>query len=228
MDGNGRWAKARGLKRYDGHKKGVETALDIVQQCANNLPEVKELTFWVFSSENWNRSTIEVNGLMSLFEFYISSRTSDLVKNNICVKFIGEFSRVPKKLRGFMEKLEQQSSQNTGLKLYIALSYGGKNEIISACKKIAKKYKSGEFDIDELDEASFRKMFYAPEATDPDLLIRTSGEQRLSNFLLWQLAYTEFYFTKTYWPDFNLAELKEAIENFYTRERRYGKEVATS
>jgi undecaprenyl diphosphate synthase len=220
MDGNRRWAKARGMPIIDGHRSGIKNALEIVSK-ASGLG-ITHMTFWVFSTENWNRSIEEVNGLMSLYEYYLKTKSTELVKQNIKVQFIGNFTKVSSRLKECMRKVEEKSKNCTGIQLFIALSYSGRTEMVDAAKKLASEYKSGICKLEDVDENYFRSLLYAPDAPYPDLLIRTSGEIRISNFMLWELAYAEFYFTKTLWPDFSEEELKTAVAEFQSRERRYG------
>jgi undecaprenyl diphosphate synthase len=221
MDGNRRWAKARGIPLLDGHRAGINNALNIASK-ASPLG-VTHMTFWVFSTENWNRSTEEVSGLMSLYEYYLKSKSAELIKQNIKVQFIGNFTKVAPRLRTCMHKVEEQSKNCTGLQLFIALSYSGRMEIVDAAKKLAEEYKAGRCTLENVDESYFKSLLYAADAPYPDLLIRTSGEIRISNFMLWELGYAELYFTKTLWPDFSEDELKTAIAEFKSRERRYGR-----
>jgi undecaprenyl diphosphate synthase len=219
-DGNRRWAKSHGVSRVDGHKAGVQNIARIVES-ANDLG-VKYITLYVFSSENWNRSVEEVGSLMSLFEIYLTSQSKKLLKKNVKIKFVGRLDKLPAKLLKSALKLEKDSEKNTGTTLILAMSYGAREEIIDATKKIAEEYKKGNCSLGEINEEFFKKFFYA-EAPDPDLLIRPGGVIRISNFLLWQIAYAELYFTKKYWPDITEEDLKEAILEFNNRERRYGK-----
>jgi len=221
MDGNRRWAADRGLSTLEGHRAGVDNT-DKIIIAASDLG-IQHLTFYVFSSENWNRSIEEVKGLMSLLGRYIKTKNKKLLQKNIRVKFSGNFSRVSPKLLSSMEDLMEQSKDNSGMNLVLALSYGGRQEIVDATKKIAMQYKEGACSCDEINEVFFRKFLYVPEVPDPDLFIRTGGVLRTSNFLLWQMAYTEFYFIKKYWPDFTKKDLETAILEFQNRERRYGK-----
>ncbi len=221
MDGNGRWATKRGLPRSMGHKKGAEVVKEIVR--AAGEAGVKYLTLYAFSTENWNRSQEEVDTLMGLLRQYLKSDLQELQENNVRIKFIGESEMLDADIVSAMRKLEVDTAQNDGLTLCIALSYGSRQEIISAIKKTAALVKKGDISVDDIDIKMFSDMLYTKSIPDPDLLIRTSGEQRISNYLLWQIAYTELYFTKTLWPDFNKDELVAIIKDYKTRERRYGK-----
>ena len=221
MDGNGRWATKRGLPRSMGHKKGAEVVKEIVRAAAD--AGVKFLTLYAFSTENWQRSKDEVDILMGLLRQYLKSDLQELQENNVCIKFIGESEMLDADIVSAMRKLEIDTAQNDGLTLCIALSYGSRQEIISAVKKTASLVKKGDISVDDIDIKMFSDMLYTKSIPDPDLLIRTSGEQRISNYLLWQIAYAELYFTKTLWPDFNKDELIAIINDYKTRERRYGK-----
>jgi undecaprenyl diphosphate synthase len=221
LDGNRRWAKERGLSKLEGHREGVQNAGRIIN-AANDLG-MKYLTLYIFSSENWNRSVEEVGGLMSLFESYILSKSKKLIEKNIKVKFIGNLSKISPELLKIVRQLEQKSEANTGLNLLVALSYGGREEIVDATKRIAELYKNGGCELGDIDEEFFKNFLYV-NVPDPDLFIRTGGgNTRISNFLLWQIAYTELYFIDKYWPDFTEEDLKEAILALQNRERRYGK-----
>ena len=221
LDGNRRWAKKRSLPVVMGHKKGAETLIEITRGAAEL--GLKYMTIYAFSTENWNRSEEEVKGLMELLRQYLDDGLSKVAENNIKIVFIGEKNMLAEDIRAKMQKIERKSARNSGLMLCVALSYGSRQEIVAAAKKIAGLVKNGDISLKDIDTDLFSDMLYTSNMPDPDLLIRTSGEQRISNYLLWQLAYTEFYFTDTLWPDFSLKELKEIIENFNSRERRYGK-----
>lgn len=221
MDGNGRWAKKRGLPRLMGHRQGAETLVEI----AKKAPKlgIKYLTVYAFSTENWNRDQEEVSGLMDLLRQYLDRGLKEISENNVKIVFIGERSMLDKDIVAKMQKLEHESAKNTAMTLCVALSYGSRSEIVMAAQKIAVLIKNGDISVKDIDINLFSDMLYTATIPDPDLLIRTSGEQRLSNYLLWQLAYTEFCFTDTFWPDFDIKELKKIIEEYTTRERRYGK-----
>lgn len=220
MDGNGRWALKRGLPRTMGHKKGAEVVIDIAK-AAKNMG-IKYLTIYAFSTENWKRSKEEVDTLMGLLRDYLSRDFKELDKENIRIRFIGEREMLAPDIIEKMEKLETQTQNNTEATLVIALSYGSRAEITHAVRQIGKKIKSGDILPENIDEKTISGMLYTKDIPDPDILIRTSGEQRLSNYLLWQLAYTEMFFTPTPWPDFTAKELKKIIETYQMRERRYG------
>lgn len=217
MDGNGRWAKKRGLPRFYGHKKGVDSVRNIVRASAEF--GVKYLTLYVFSSENWERPSSEVNKLMDLLQELLLKEEPELNKNNVKVRAIGQIWRLPPKVTENLNYMINKTKDNTGLVLVLALSYGGRNEIIDAIKKLNKEKK----DFTDLTSQEFRRYLYDPEIPDPDLLIRTAGEKRISNYLLWQCAYSEFYFTDTLWPDFGKKELLAAIEDYSHRKRRFGR-----
>lgn len=214
MDGNGRWAKARNLPVSVGHKKGAQTARSLVEEAARrNIPH---LTIYAFSAENWQRDKDEVSELMDLLGLYLKSELNKLHKNNVRLEVIGDTKKLPKKTRVQVENAVQKTVQNSGLRLTIALSYGGRQEIINAIKKLDTE------DIASLTPQNFSNFLDTGDTPDPDLLIRTGGDVRLSNFLLWQCAYTELYFTETLWPDFDASELQKALDCFHSRERRFG------
>ena len=221
MDGNGRWAAKRGLPRSIGHKKGAETVKEITR-AAGELG-IKFLTLYAFSTENWQRSPEEVSTLMGLLRQYLKSDLQELQKNNVRIRFIGERNMLEADIVVAMDKLEADTAANNGLTLCIALSYGSRQEIVNAVQKAAALVQKGDVAVEDIDVKLFSDLLYTKDIPDPDLLIRTSGEQRVSNYLLWQLAYTEFYFTQTFWPEFDKKELTAIINDFKTRERRYGK-----
>ena len=213
LDGNGRWAKNKGLPRNLGHRQGVETLIKISRYCSEI--GIKNLTVYAFSTENWNRPVEEVNYLMNLLEEYFNGLEKNLKKRNIRLKVIGEKTNLSSKLINLINNVEENCKYNTGMILNIAFNYGGKDEIIHAFKQM-------ETDKVLFTKENVDKYLYTNESGNVDLLIRTSGEQRISNFLLWQIAYAEFYFTKTYWPDFSKRELNKAIEAYQNRDRRFG------
>lgn len=221
MDGNGRWAKKRGMPRTFGHKKGAENVVKITR--AMKDPGVKYLTLYAFSTENWQRSKDEVDALMQLLNEYLDKELKEIMDNNVRIVFIGERYMLSDSIQAKMTFLEKESEKNTDLTLCIALSYGSRQEILFAVKKIAAKVKEGSMDISQITQDVFSEELYTKEIPDPDVLIRTSGEQRISNYLLWQSAYTELFFTNTLWPDFGKDELWDIINKFNQRERRYGK-----
>lgn len=221
MDGNGRWAKKRLLPRVAGHKTGVSATRALVESCA--LKGVKVLTIFAFSSENWNRPETEVKGIMSLFVSTLTSEVEKLDKKNVRVTFIGDRTRFSKSLQSSIEDAEQLTGNNTGLFLNIAANYGGRWDIVQACKKVVEKNKSGELSVDDITEDAFANEACLAGLPEPDLFIRTGGESRISNFLIWQLAYTELYFTDILWPDFDEKSLNDAIVWYQARQRRFGK-----
>jgi undecaprenyl diphosphate synthase len=221
MDGNGRWAKKRFLPRTAGHRAGVKATRMLVENCAHC--GIGALTIFAFSSENWNRPEKEVTSLMSLFVTTLDSEVKKLHKQNVRVRFIGDRSRFSKKLQDGITSAETLTENNTGLSLSIAANYGGRWDIVSTCKKLVQKVLSGEITEDDITEDVFSDEINLDGFSDPDLLIRTGGESRISNFLIWHLAYTELYFTDVLWPDFNKQELDKSLEWFSTRQRRFGK-----
>lgn len=221
MDGNGRWAAKRGLPRSLGHKKGAERVQEIAR--AAGEMGIKYLTLYAFSTENWQRSAEEVDALMGLLRQYLKSELSELQKNGVRIIFIGERDMLPADISEAMYRLEAETQNNDKMTLCIALSYGSRQEIVGAVRKIAALAKRGDISPEEIDEKMFSDMLYTKGIPDPDLVVRTSGEQRVSNYLLWQLAYAEFYFSDVLWPDFDREELEKIVKNFQTRERRYGK-----
>lgn len=220
MDGNGRWAKSRHLPRTAGHKKGAESARIAIKLCAEF--GIKYLTLYTFSIENWNRPQNEVSDLMNLFGYYLGKELGELNKNNVKVNIIGDKSRLTKDVTTQIQQAEELTRNNDGLILNIALSYGSRQEITNAALTMAKDVAKGVIKPEEINEQKFSYYLYTRDIPDPDFLIRTGGEERLSNFLLWQSAYTEFYFTDSLWPDFDETEFRKAIDEFHTRERRYG------
>ncbi|MBO5038190.1 MAG: isoprenyl transferase, partial [Alphaproteobacteria bacterium] len=219
MDGNGRWAKKRGMPRSFGHKKGAENVIEITR-AAKDIG-VKYLTLYAFSTENWQRPKEEVDALMQLLREYLDKGFKDIMENNVRIRFIGERNMLAPDILEKMRGIEAKSADNTALTLCVALSYGSRQEILSAVKKTALLVAEKKVKIDDIDQAFFSSNLYTADIPDPDILIRTSGEQRISNYLLWQLAYTELFFTNTLWPDFNKNELLTILKNFSTRERRY-------
>lgn len=221
MDGNGRWAKQHGKERIFGHENGVKSVKETVEAAAEI--GVKYLTLYAFSTENWNRPESEVSGLMELLVSAIHQETPTLLKNNIRLMKIGNSERLPESCRREFEEAMEKTSGNTHMTLIIALSYSSKWEIVEAVKKIADKAKSGEIDPSSITEATIDQHLQTAGIPDPELMIRTSGEQRISNYLLWQLAYSELYFTEKMWPDFRKEDFFEAIADYQNRERRFGK-----
>jgi undecaprenyl diphosphate synthase len=220
MDGNGRWAKKRLLPKIAGHKKGVKVVRKSIQ-AAKDMG-VKYLTLYAFSSENWNRPHEEVNALMGLLQHYLKKEVKELHEKDIKITFIGDRSRLNGAIISLIEESEEKTRNNTTLELIIAMNYGGQAEIVRATKLIAEKVKLGEISSDDITEEMIHDHLYTANIPDPDLIIRTSGEQRLSNFLLWQAAYSEFVFMDLLWPDFTEDSLAEAIKEYHKRDRRYG------
>jgi undecaprenyl diphosphate synthase len=220
MDGNGRWAKSKKLPRALGHQAGVKTVRKIVDYCASNYIEV--LTLFAFSSENWRRPQEEVSILMGLFMSTLQREVKNLQKNNICLRFIGDRSAFSQKLQDKIASAELQTRNNTGLILVVAANYGGRWDIVQASKKMLAAILAGEIKPEDVNEATVSRYLSIADLPEPDLFIRTSGEARISNFLLWQLAYTELYFTAEFWPDFNEQSMQQAVEYFKSRQRRFG------
>lgn len=220
MDGNGRWAKSKGNVRAFGHKVGVDSVRDITEACAQL--GVKHLTLYAFSTENWNRPRTEVFALMQLLIHSLRKESAYLNKNNIRLHAIGQIERFPKRCQKELTEAMQLTKDNTRLDLCLALSYSGRWDITEAIKKISSKVKKGILELDEINDQVVAQHLSTANVPDPDLIIRTSGEFRISNFLLWQLAYSELFITQTYWPDFRRNKLYEAIRSFQNRERRFG------
>ena len=220
LDGNGRWAKSKGLPRNAGHTAGAKN-VETVCQAADELG-IKYLTLYAFSTENWNRPEAEVDALMNLLESYLKNCIKTASKNNMRVRVIGEIGRLSEKFQNRIKELEDASSVNTGLNLTIAINYGSRDEMIRAMKHMMQDEKEGKLSIEDGTAERFSSYLDTKDIPDPDLLIRTSGEQRLSNYLLWQLAYSEFYFTDVAWPDFHKKELEQAVEAYNKRDRRFG------
>ena len=220
MDGNGRWAKGKGAARIFGHKNAIEAVRQVTEGCAEL--GVKYLTLYAFSTENWARPQKEVKGLMQLLVSTIKNEIGTLKKNNVRLNAIGDLKSLPGNCQNELAEAIDQTKGNKGLVLTLALSYSGRWEILEAVKKIAQEAKDGNLRIDEIDMEVFRSNLMSGKIPDPELLIRTSGEMRVSNFLLWQLAYTEIYITPKFWPDFRKKDLNEAISSYQRRERRFG------
>jgi len=226
MDGNGRWAKARGMPRLVGHKRGVESVRDAVKSA--QALGVKYLTLYGFSSENWRRPEAEVKDLMGLLRLYLRSEVAELHREGVRLRIIGQRSRLSDDIRALIENGERITERNHTLTLTIALSYGGRDEIAYAAKCIAEAVKAGTLDPADIDEETFARHLFTNDMPDPDLLIRTSGEKRISNFLLWQCAYAEMIFIDKHWPDFSRDDLESAIREYHGRERRFGASAGTS
>jgi len=221
MDGNGRWAKQKNLPRIEGHRQGAAALKDIINACI--VRKIPYLTAYAFSAENWGRPPQEVRHLLQLFQHYLEKEEENLLKNNIKLRVIGDKSALPSKLRLRIDYLEKISQSHKNLHLQIAFNYGSRQEIVRAVKLLADDLQSGVAKTEDITEALFNTYLYTAAVPHPDLLIRTSGEKRLSNYLLWQIAYTELFFSDKYWPDFTAADLDEAIHLFKNRERRFGK-----
>jgi len=221
MDGNGRWAKSRGWDRTAGHRAGTDATREIVRHCGKI--GVQHLTLYTFSSENWNRPPIEVRALMSLLVEMVHREVEDLHRNNVRLRALGDLDRLPEKTRSALEEGIETTAANTGLQLHLALSYGGRAEIVEAARRLARAARAGKYSPEEIDEAMFARHLYSPDVPDPDLLMRTGGDHRISNFLLWQAAYAELWFTDTLWPDFGPEELDRAIAAYGSRDRRFGR-----
>ncbi|NJO79255.1 MAG: di-trans,poly-cis-decaprenylcistransferase [Cyanobacteria bacterium RM1_2_2] len=220
MDGNGRWAKQRGLPRIMGHRRGVDTLKDILRCCKDW--GIQALTAYAFSTENWGRPTEEVDFLMTLFERVLRQELREMMEEDVQIRFVGNLNALPKSLQLEIERSMQQTQQNRGIQFTVATNYGGRQEILQACRAIATKVQQGLLQPEEIDEALFEHHLYTAGG-DLDLMIRTSGEMRISNFLLWQVAYAELYVTDTLWPDFNRTEFHRALSTFQQRDRRFGK-----
>ena len=221
LDGNGRWAKSKGMPRNYGHSRGAKN-LEVICEDAYNIG-IKYLTVYAFSTENWSRPETEVKTLMFLFRKYIKICYTKAMKNNTRVRVIGDKTGLAGDLQDSIRTLENDTAKNTGLQFQIAINYGSRDEMLRGMRQMMQDYKEGKIALDEVDEAHFSDYLDTAGIPDPDLMIRTSGEQRLSNYLMWQHAYSEFYFTDTPWPEFNKAELVKAIEAYTSRDRRYGK-----
>ncbi len=221
MDGNGRWAKRRGLPRIMGHRQGVDALKDLLRCC--NDWGIKALTAYAFSTENWGRPHEEVDFLMTLFERVLVRELQEMMKENVRIQFVGNLAALPPSLQAQIERSMTETQQNPGIQFTVATNYGGRQEILQACRAIATQVQEGHIQPDEIDEALFSRHLYTANVCDPDLLIRTSGEMRLSNFLLWQMAYAEFYITEALWPDFDRAEFHRALFAYQQRDRRFGK-----
>lgn len=221
MDGNGRWAKSRGMPRAAGHKAGVDSVRRAVKYCLDH--HIKALTIFAFSSENWQRPKLEVTGLKQLFFLSLRKEIKNLIKQNVRIRFIGDLTAFGEKLQKEAHKAQEATKQNAALEFNIALNYGGQWDICQAAQKLAQQVKSHELAPEQIDPELFASQLVTAGTPDVDLFIRTSGEQRISNFLLWQIAYAELYFCDNFWPDFDDAEMDKAIEWFQSRNRRFGK-----
>ena len=221
MDGNGRWAKQRGLPRIEGHRRGANALKEMLRYCKDL--GVETLTAYAFSTENWGRPTAEVNFLMSLFERLLQKELKEMEAEEVCINFIGDLTPLPQSLQQEMRHSMERTKNNQGVFFNVAINYGSRHEMIKACQIIAQKVQRGELAVEAINEDTIAQHLYTSASSDPDLLIRTSGEMRLSNFMLWQLAYTEIYVTDTLWPDFDNKQFDLALESFQQRDRRFGK-----
>jgi len=221
MDGNGRWAKQRSLPRLEGHRAGAESVRAIVRACGEL--GIGYLTLYAFSSENWRRPKAEVTALMALLEFYLQREVAELDKNNVRLAAIGRIHELPESAQRQLDKSIEALRKNTGLTLVLALSYGGRTEIVDAVRSIARDAKTGALDIADINEELISQRLYTRDIPDPDLLVRTSGELRVSNFLLWQISYAEIHVTDTLWPDFRKPQLLAALDDYSKRQRRFGR-----
>ena len=221
LDGNGRWAKSKGMPRTYGHTTGAKN-VEKIAEAAGNMG-IRYLTLYAFSTENWNRPPEEVKALMNLLDSYLKNCIQKAKKNNMAVRILGDISRLDERMQEKIQKLEESSADYDGLHLQIAINYGSRDEIVRAIRKLGRDVEAGKIAPDQISEESFSSYLDTAGLPDPDLLIRTSGEERLSNFLLWQLAYAEFYFTDVPWPDFHEEDLRRAVEAYNQRDRRYGK-----
>ncbi len=220
MDGNGRWAKAQGLPRTAGHQRGAQAAKEVVKSAIGM--GVSYLTLFGFSSENWKRPESEIKELMGLLSFYLQREIAELNEQGVQFRVIGERKRLGQEIVKLIENAEELTTGNARLKLTVALSYGGRAEITAATRRVSEEVAAGRLRAEDIDEAEFARHLFTADAPDPDLLIRTSGEQRISNFLLWQLAYAEFIFVDTLWPDFSREDFEDALRQYRLRERRFG------
>ncbi|NJP11820.1 MAG: isoprenyl transferase [Leptolyngbyaceae cyanobacterium RU_5_1] len=221
MDGNGRWAKRRGMPRIMGHRRGVDVLKNLLRLCRDW--SIEALTVYAFSTENWGRPSEEVEFLMTLFERVLRKELQEMMQEDVRIRFVGNLSALPRSLQAEIERSMEETANNQGIQFTVATNYGGRQEIIQACRAIADKVQQGLIQPDQIDEALFEHHLYTVGIGDPDLLIRTSGEMRLSNFLLWQMAYGEIYVTDTLWPDFDRNEFHRALCAYQQRERRFGK-----
>jgi len=221
MDGNGRWAKRQGLPRFIGHKHGVDALKDLLRCCKDW--GIGALTAYAFSTENWKRPQEEVDFLMTLFQRVLRQELREMLEENVQIKFVGNLEALPPVLQAEISRSMEETKDNRAIRFTVATNYGGRQEILQACQAIAEQVKQGLLQPDEIDEATFERHLYTAGICDPDLLIRTSGEMRISNFLLWQMAYAEIYITETLWPDFDRAEFYRALSAYQQRERRFGK-----
>lgn len=220
MDGNGRWAKQRGLPRSEGHRAGAESVREVTDACIEL--GVEYLTLYAFSSENWNRPQDEVSSLMKLLDRFLTEKEKDLKRQNIRLLAIGQLERLPEKTRTLLERIIRDTADHTAMTLVLALSYGAREEIVGAARSIAREAAAGKLDPESVDCGTFSSHLQTAGIPDPDLLVRSSGEMRVSNFLLWQISYAEIVIVKKFWPDFHKRDLHEAVEEYQRRHRRFG------
>ncbi|MGD2181028.1 polyprenyl diphosphate synthase [Lusitaniella coriacea] len=221
MDGNGRWAKRQGLPRFMGHRRGVDALKDLLRCCKDwGIPA---LTAYAFSTENWGRPSEEVEFLMMLFERVLRRELKEMMAENVKIRFVGNLAGLPRSLQEEIARSMEDTKENRGIQFTVATNYGGRQEILQACRAIADRVRQGELQVDAIDETVFEDHLYTAGLTPPDLLIRTSGEMRISNFLLWQMAYAEIYVTQTAWPDFDRPAFHQALADYQQRDRRFGK-----
>ena len=220
LDGNGRWASSKGLPRAFGHKKGAENVEQILRECIDL--DIKHVTLYAFSTENWNRPVYEVRALMNLFKYYLNKKLTQLHEENVNVSIIGDVNPFPKIIKKYIHNLVDLTKDNDGMFLNLALNYGGRAEIVRATKRLCKKILQKKISLEQIDEESFAENLDAGKALYPDLIIRTAGERRLSNFLLWQSAYSELHFSEKTWPDFSKKDLELALSDYYVRTRKFG------
>jgi undecaprenyl diphosphate synthase len=221
MDGNGRWARRRGMPRIMGHRRGVNALRELLRCCGEW--GIEALTVYAFSTENWGRPSEEVDFLITLFEQGLRQELKDMVQNDVRLNFVGNLDRFPQSLQAEIAHSVAQTQSNQGIRFTVATNYGGRQEILQACRAIATQVQQGQIQPDQIDADLFERHLYTTGVCDPDLLIRTSGEMRVSNFLLWQIAYAEMYVTETLWPDFDRKEFHQALHSFQQRKRRFGK-----
>ena len=220
LDGNGRWAANKSLPRSIGHKKGAENVEAILKDCQEF--GISNVTLYAFSTENWSRPVFEVKALMKLFHYYLKKKLTMLYQENVKVNIIGDISPFPRVIKDYIKNLQELTKNNDGMFLNLAMNYGGRSEIVLATKKIVEAFSDGSIELQDIDEQLFSQYLYTQGQSDPDLIIRTAGEKRLSNFLLWQSAYSELYFVEKNWPDFNRNDLLDALNHFKSRKRKFG------
>ncbi len=220
MDGNGRWANARGLPRLEGHRAGAESVREVMEACIEL--GVSYLTLYAFSSENWSRPENEVKALMALLDRFLNEKAKDLMRQNVRLRAIGQLDRLPTKTRELIRRIEEKTAGNSAMTLVLALSYGSREEIVCAARSLAEDAVAGKISLDEIDGTLFASRLQTVGIPDPDLLVRTSGEMRISNFLLWQISYAEIVIVRKFWPEFRQGDLFEAVEEYQRRHRRFG------